>query len=118
MSDAKFQDELFLNLYENHLSYIRFGDSLGIHVPNIDRTYPYFTVYDFESILKIHEHITENLKWSQEHVPIAVSICSNVPKFTNPQCFVNENLLEDMFSYLNEIREGALPLLRKIWANL
>ena len=174
LSDARFQDTLYLNLFENHLSYISNFElyakkyecsncskmfkrldklkrhirscsmvskgvypggfvknrdtvfeeleGLGIDVPRNDRTYPYFIVYDFEAMLTaIHEQTTDNLIWTQEHVPIAVSVCSNVPEFTSPKCFVNENLdqlLEDMLSYMSEIREGALPLLKTKWGNV
>ena len=166
-----FQDSLYVNLFETHLSYIKnfkayakkyecsrcsklFNkvsswkrhlrscsyvtksvypggfvknnktvfeelEGLGIKVPEKDQTFPYFIVFDFESILKkVQIKTSEKLEWTQKHEPIAVSVCSNVPNFTEPKSFVNEDLdhlLSDMISYMLTISDATQPLLQEKW---
>lgn len=53
------------------------------------RLYEWFLVYDFESMLvpmKIKN--TDNLEYTEHHVPISVSICTNVNEYTEPHCIV------------------------------
>lgn len=72
-----------------------------------DRLFQWFIVYDFEAILvPIRESNSEKLTWTQKHVPISVSICSNGDSFTDPHCIVDpdvEKLVREMVSYMNEI---------------
>ena len=86
--------------------------NLGIHVDFDQFYYPYFIVYDFESYLKALEGDTNpnsNTHYTHEHVPISVSICSNVACFQEPYCIVKEGegLLDDMFVYLMKIQKRA-----------
>ena len=68
------------------------SDQYDIHVPDEDRTFPWFVCYDFEAILeKTNERPTEMLTWKQRHVPISVSICSNVKGYSDPVCIVEPN---------------------------
>jgi hypothetical protein len=56
----------------------------GIVVPEEDRLFEWFLVYDFEAILqKSIEPSSDKLKWTHQHLPISVSICSNVEDYTN-----------------------------------
>ena len=67
-------------------------ESYGIHVPEDERTFQWFAVFDFESMLvKLNDDSTEKLEWTHQHVPISVSVCSNVPDHTEPQCFVSDD---------------------------
>lgn len=60
----------------------------GIHVE--DRLFKWFIVYDFEDMLvPIRESNSAKLTWMQRHVPISVSVCSNVDGSTlyrRPRC--------------------------------
>lgn len=75
------------------------------------------TVYtfDFEAILRPEENtpLDRKLQWQAEHVPISVSVCSNVEHFTEPMCFVNEDpdqLIQLMVTYMEEIAEHCKSL--------
>ena len=49
---------------------------------------------------------SDKLTWVSEHVPVSVSIASNVTGYETPVCFVNEkstDLINDMMTYLSEI---------------
>ena len=89
---------------------------VGIHVDFDQFYYPFFIVYDFESYLKKVEDSTQNTNthYTHEHVPISVSICSNVRGFEEPYCIVKEeeDLLKDMFEYLLRIERSASSYLR------
>ena len=55
---------------------------------------------------------TEKLQWTQKHIPASVSICSNVPDFTTPVCFISSGnpreLVGEMVEYLKTISAGAM----------
>ena len=77
------------------------------------RYYPYRATYDFECYFD-HENLPDNaskLVWEAKHVPLSISICSNVEGYTQPKCFVTEGdshiLVADMVMYLLEIEEVA-----------
>ncbi|KAL8562364.1 hypothetical protein ACOMHN_066078 [Nucella lapillus] len=52
-----------------------------------------------------------------EHVPMSISICSNVPDFLEAKCFVSEGdpqvLVDSTISYLEEMVDHAYRLLRE-----
>ena len=74
----------------------------GIIISETLRLFQWFIVYDFEAMLvPIRESNSEKLTWTQKHVPISVSICSNVDGFTDPHCIVEpdvEKLVREMVS--------------------
>ena len=66
-------------------------EEFDIMVPENERLYPWFIVYDFEAILS---HVTEQqptprLKWLRKHEPVSVSVASNVDGSEEAKCFVN-----------------------------
>ena len=84
-------------------------EEYGICVPEQDRYFEYFAVFDFESYLKRidNEDTGEKTHYTQEHCPISVSVCSNVPGYEKPHCIVNPNaeqLVKSMMDYLTEIQ--------------
>ena len=89
----------------------------GIHVPEIDRYFPFFAVYDFECFLKSNDsnEKTQKMEIVNEHVPASVSIASNVPDYTSPQCFVSDgnpaNLVSNMVTYLEEISSRSREIM-------
>ena len=86
-------------------------EEIGIHVQQCDRFYNYFIVYDFESILKkIDSSQDSNTITTAEHIPISVSISSNVPNYTEPHCIIEEDketLAKKMLEYMEEIQTIA-----------
>ena len=60
-----------------------------IVVPIQERLFPWFLVYYFEAnLLPAEELNSQNLTWTTQHVPISVSVCSNVERFKIPHCIV------------------------------
>ncbi len=81
--------------------------SVGIVVDEKDRYYPWFIVYDFESILhKISKVISQSTELTQVHLPVSVSVCSNVEGYRKPKCIMqrdHDEIIEAWFSYMDEI---------------
>ncbi len=91
----------------------------GIHVPKDHRSFQWFAVFDFESILeRVNIKTTENLEWTQKHVPVSTSICSNVPTHNQPICIVEpdlDSLVKQMVEKLNSIAESVHILAEQRW---
>ena len=53
----------------------------------------------------------DKLEWTQKHVPVSVSICSNVPEFTEPLCLIShgdpDDLVQRMMARLEDISAAA-----------
>ena len=79
----------------------------GIFVPNSERFYREFIVFDMEAMLvPVNNKITEKLCWTHHHLPSSVAICSNVDGYTSPHCIVNvdsDELIKEMVVYMNKI---------------
>jgi hypothetical protein len=58
---------------------------------------------------------SEKLEWTSHHVLLSVSVCSNVPTYTEPICFVTEGdtseTVESCLQHLTDISEKAFRLL-------
>ena len=94
-------------------------EQCNISVPVSERYFDYFTVFDFESMLyKIKYQNTPKLSWETKHVPISVSVCSNIPDHTTP-CFMIDTdldkLLGKLFSKLKEMQQAMKVLTRLKW---
>lgn len=87
----------------------------------IDTTYcfPYRATYDFESYQERIEEKNDaaNTVYTSRHVPLSVSVASNVPSYEEPRCFVTTgdsyDLLDRMISFLEEISDHSYRLLRE-----
>lgn len=88
-----------------------------INVPPEDRLFKWFIVYDFESMLvPVNESNSEKLTWTHDHVPISVSVCSNVEGYRQPHCIVQpdiELLVKDMVKYMTEIASKTYMLAKE-----
>ena len=55
------------------------------------------------------------LQWNAKHVPLSVSVASNVPGFLKPLCIINEKgveeMLQKMLEYLEEISHHSYKFL-------
>ena len=91
-------------------------DSLTIHVPESERYYATFIVWDMEAILiKTNTPSIDQMYFLSRHVSVSVSVCSNVEGFFEPKCFVrisSDNLISKMMSYLNDISSANLSRLK------
>ena len=97
-------------------------EEFDIVVPEENRLYPWFIVYDFEAILApiTEEQPTPRLKWLRKHEPISVSVASNVPGFEEAKCFVNpdpKELIESMMTYMGSIADSACDSAESKWSS-
>lgn len=169
-SKCKYSNDIYLNIFEHHLSYItkfdtyakkfqcktchrHFGhlknlkkhqrvckmktkrqfpggfystpntifdklEQYGITVNPSDRLYEWFLVYDFESMLVPTDagQNSASLQYTEQHVPVSVSVCSNVEDHTEPLCIVESNidsLVEKMVEYMSTIAQKATELTKE-----
>ncbi|ELT94397.1 hypothetical protein CAPTEDRAFT_204042 [Capitella teleta] len=95
---------------------------LGMEFSKEDSVYPYRNTYDFECMFKYNDVPlrSENTEWAAKHIPMSVSLCSNVESFTEPKCFLSERhdtdataLIHSMIKYMLDIQEEASRLLHE-----
>ena len=102
--------------YQNELTVFELLIDEGIMVPKEYQFYPYRITYDFECYFDRQDvpSCTDKLQWQAKHVPLSVSICSNVPGFEKPKCLITtgkpDSLVTDMVSYMHDIQETAALL--------
>ena len=92
-------------------------DDAGIEVNEEDRFYPYRATYDIEVMLKDTDRPnTDKIEWTNQHVPLSISICSNIEGFETPICLVSDGNPDQLASkavqYLNQLSTRAYQLLR------
>lgn len=94
-------------------------NEFGINVPDDQRTFPWFVCYDFEAVLqKVTDRPTEMLEWTQKHVPVSVSICSNVENNKEPFCIVEQDqdkLVQQMVAAMKCIANRVYELADEKW---
>lgn len=65
---------------------------------------------------------TEKLHWEAKHVPLSVSVCSNVPEYQQPQCFISSGdskpMVKEMIEYLIEISKESNKLIKEQFAGV
>ena len=92
-------------------------DDEGIVVDEGLRYYPYRGTFDFEcyfsdELLPIN---SDKLQWSARHVPLSVSVASNVPGYEPAQCYItdgdSDKLVADMMVHLTAISDTAYDAL-------
>ena len=88
-------------------------DDEGIVVDEGLRYYPYRGTFDFECFFDRHNlpADTNTLQWSARHVPLSVSLASNVPGYEPAQCYItdgdSDKLIEEMMVHLTAISDTA-----------
>ena len=84
-----------------------------------DRTYPWYICYDFEALLqKVQDRPTDTLQWTHKHIPVSVSLCSNVEGHSEPTCIVEsdqDRLVKSMVTIMNEIATCVYELAEEKW---
>ena len=93
----------------------------GIMVPEEARYFPYRATFDFECYFD-HEKAremknTDKLNWGSAHVPLRVNVCSNVPGYKAPKCFLTDGdpngLISEFIQYLVSISTKSSSMLRE-----
>ena len=94
-------------------------DDEGIHIIGSLRYYPYRATFDFDCFFD-RENLpadTDRMELVARHVPLCVSVASNVPGYEAPQCFVtngdSNNLVTNMMKYLETISDAAFKSLKR-----
>ena len=92
------------------------SQDLGVDVPQHLRILPYRATFDIESLLT-KENLpadTNTTSYENRHTLLSVSVCSNVPGFSKPLCFVVEDsaleCIRRFVFYLENISERAEKL--------
>ena len=84
-------------------------EECDIQVLPEEEIFPRFILYDFEAmLLKLEAPGDLRLQYTAKHVPISVSLCSNVLGHTDPICIIDTDLtklLQSMFNETDEIQE-------------
>ena len=81
--------------------------------------YPYRITYDYECYFDTKDlpSSSDKLTWRAKHVPLSVSVCSNVPGYEKPQCLITEGKPEDLVSrmieYMKEGQKIIIPMAQK-----
>ena len=92
-------------------------DDEGVVVSDSLRYYPYRGTFDFECFFDRHNlpADTNTLQWPARHIPLSVSVASNVPGHEDAQCYVtngdSNKLVADMMVHLTAISDTAFDLL-------
>ena len=99
-------------------------DDEGIIVEDVLRYYPYRATFDFECYFD-RDNVpadTNTLQWSARHVPLSVSVASNVPGYEPAQCYVtdgdSDKLVADMMDHLIAISDAAYESLLPLYADV
>ena len=93
-------------------------DDEGIIVEDVLRYYPYRATFDFECYFD-RDNVpadTNTLQWLARHVPLSVSVASNVPGHEDAQCYItngdSDKLVADMMSHLHAVSDAAFESLK------
>ena len=98
--------------------------NVGITVADVLRFYPYRATFDFECFFD-GENLPANsdrLQWIARHVPLSVSVASNVPGHDTPHCYVtdgdSDKLVGAMTRGLSAISDEAFAMLIPSYDNV
>nr|XP_054771548.1 uncharacterized protein LOC129279465 [Lytechinus pictus] len=101
----------------------------GIYVEEERRYFPFFATFDMESYLekienKIDSNVTptDKLMFTSRHIPMSMSINSNVPGYREPYCQVSDGdcqkLIDDSILYLLEVSKHSFSLLESSYEDV
>ena len=99
-------------------------DDEGIIVSPVLRYFPYRATFDFECYFS-DERLptnTDHVEWIARHVPLSVSVASNVPGYEPAQCYITDGdsvkLVADMMRHLHTISDAAYESLSASYADV
>ena len=111
-------------VYHTTLSMFQRLDDEGINVADTLRFYPYRATFDFECFFDGENLPTDSdrVQWIARHVPLSVSVASNVPGHEDAQCYVtngdSDKLVGDMMRGLSAISDAAFDMLIPSYDNV
>jgi hypothetical protein len=84
--------------------------------------YDSFAVFDFEVVLApSKDQGSDKVEWTHRHIPISVSLASNVDGFLEPHTIISDDLdhiLREMMDYLDQVRLKAIEKARIKWEDV
>ncbi|KAJ8050172.1 hypothetical protein HOLleu_03268 [Holothuria leucospilota] len=93
-------------------------EAVGITVAKAEQFYPYRITYDIETYLDkidFKQCAAPKLNFVGQHKMLSISVCSNVPGYTEPKCFISEGdpaeLVDKFVLYCNDISKTAFELI-------
>ena len=99
-------------------------DDEGITVADTLRFYPYRATFDFECFFDGEDlpANSDRVQWIARHVPLSVSVASNVPGHEPPRCYVtdgdSDKLVGTMMRGLSAISDTAFDMLIPSYDNV
>ena len=99
-------------------------DDEGIVVGDSLRFYPYRATFDFECYFTgdTLPADTDHVQWVARHIPLSVSVASNVPGYEPAQCYVTDGdadkLVANMMDHLIAISDAAFGALVSLYADV
>ena len=91
----------------------------GLIIPDHLKIFPYRATFDCKCMFTAETELnnTEKLTWNSKHIPLSVSVCSNIPDYDQPECFVSDGdskqLVKEMLDYLVKISEESCRLMKQ-----
>ena len=107
-----------------HLIYSKFSKpsrtltSWNGFVSNKVKYFPYRATFNFECMFNSQTGLddTEKVTWRAKHFPLSISVCSNVPSYSQPMRFVSnsdsKHLVKGMVDYLVDISKESYHLMK------
>ena len=99
-------------------------DDEGITVPEALRFYPFRATFDFECFFD-RDNVpadSDRVQWIARHVPLSVSVASNVPGHEDAQCYItngdSDKLVADTMSHLHAVSDAAYESLLPLYADV
>ena len=99
-------------------------DDEGIIVEDVLRYYPYRATFDFECYFD-RDNVpadSDRVQWIARHVPLSVSLASNVPGHEDAQCYItngdSDKLVADMMAGLVATSDAAYDLLKPSYGSV
>ena len=99
-------------------------DDEGIIVEDVLRYYPYRATFDFECYFD-RDNVpadSDRVQWIARHVPLCVSVASNVPGYEPAQCYItdgdSDKLVADMMAGLVATSDAAYDLLKPSYGSV
>ena len=99
-------------------------DGEGITVVDTLRFYPYRATFDFECFFDGENLPTDSdlVQWIARHVPLSVSLASNVPGHETPRCYVtdgdSDKLVGAMMSGISAVSDATFDMLTPSYDNV
>ena len=105
--------------YKTPMTIFQLLEDEGLNIPEHLKYFPFRATFDFECMFSSTTGLenTKKLTWNAKHLPLSVSVCSNVPVYDQPKCFVTEGnsnqLVKEMVDYLVEISSKSYGLMKE-----